>query len=74
MVEQVGYRGHVLGDADEAVVVEPPVVAGDGGEVVGLARVGVGVVPSLEDALLADRVEARVGGDFGKVLYEVAEA
>ena len=54
-------------------MVEPKVVAAYRGQVVGLAGVGLGVVPGQLDALPLQVVDAAVDGDFCIVLGAVGQ-
>lgn len=49
-------------------MVEAEVVAADGGDVVRLAGVGMGVVPGQQDAMPLEVGDGDIGGDVGEVL------
>lgn len=67
-VEEVNDGGHVDGDANGLVMVEAKVVAGNGGEIVGLTWVRLGVVACEEDALRSELCNVRVVDDMLVVL------
>jgi len=50
------------------VVVQAEIIASDGGNIVGLARMGVGIVSVEQDALPLEVGDALVDRDLGKVL------
>ncbi|KAI3482850.1 hypothetical protein L1887_54381 [Cichorium endivia] len=67
VVEEVEEGGDVGGDVVEGVVGEAPEITGDRGDVVGLRRVGDGVVVVKENALREESLHGG-GGDSGLVV------
>lgn len=68
VLKQVYDRGDVFRYAHDIVMVEAKVVARYGGEVVGLTRVGMSVVPRLEDAVPLQIDKIGVLDYFRKIL------
>lgn len=67
-LEQVDYGGDVAINAHKVIVVETPVIASNGGQVIRLAGMCLSEVVGLENALLGQLSEGRVFFDFGEVL------
>ena len=68
VLEQVDDGCDILRQAHPVVVIVAEVVAGEGSEVIGLARVSVGVVSGQQNALALQVDDAAVDDDLGVVL------